>query len=307
MSVSVLPSANVRELGRPGDRVLGVMEFGDPAGLPVLAFHGIPGTRLMFRVTDKIAKNLGLRIIAPDRPGFGRSTPQPNRRLQDWLPEVEAVLEAYDIDRFSLIGVSGGAPFAVATAAAYGERVDGMVLFGPVGPVRDLGKDIPLNRRERLIFLQAPQLKWLLRAGLLPINTLFRIAPRLKYNLFLKLLPKPDCTIMDNPEIRAQVIDDVGESLKQGGEGMRSDLRIFSEPWQVNFDQIQARTALWQGMIDNIVPVAAALRLGNIIPNCIVHRLPGAGHFWVYDNIELVLSTLRDLALDRGHSNAEVP
>lgn len=291
-------SANVRELGRSGGRILGVMEFGDPNGLPALAFHGIPGTRLMFRVTDQIAKRLGLRIIAADRPGFGRSTTQPNRTLQDWLPEVDAILDAYEIDRFSLIGVSGGAPFAVATAAAYSDRVQGMVLFGPVGPIRDLQNDIPLNRRERLIFLQAPPRAWLLRAGLIPMNTLFRIAPRLKYSIFLRLLPKPDAEIMNNPELRAQVIDDVGESLKQGGEGMRSDMRIFSEPWKVNFDQIKARTALWQGMIDNIVPVKAALRLGEMIPNCTVHRLPGAGHFWVYDHIELVLSTLKELALD---------
>ncbi|MEM8972481.1 MAG: alpha/beta hydrolase [Pseudomonadota bacterium] len=296
------PSANVRELGRPGQRILGVMEFGDHNGLPALAFHGIPGTRLMFRVTDQIAKSLGLRIIAADRPGFGRSTPQPSRTLRDWLPEVEAILEAYEIDRFSLIGVSGGAPFAVATAAEYGDRVQGMVLFGPVGPIHDLQNDIPLNRRERLIFLQAPPRGWLLRAGLIPMNTLFRIAPRLKYNLFLKLLPKPDAGIMNNAEIRTQVIDDVGESLKQGGEGMRSDMRIFSEPWNVNFDQIKARTVLWQGMIDNIVPVKAALRLGELIPNCTVHKLPGAGHFWVYDHIERVLSTLKELALDDGQA-----
>ncbi len=286
----------VRELGRPGQRILGVTEFGDPEGHPVLAFHGIPGTRLMFRVTDQIARDLGLRIIASDRPGFGRSTPQPGRKLQDWLPEVDAILDAYEIDRFSLIGVSGGAPFAVATAAAYGTRVPAMILFGPVGPVQDLKESISLNRRERLIFLQAPQIGWLLRASLLPMNTLFRIAPRIKYDLFLRLLPKADRIIMDNPAIRAQVIDDVGESLKQGGEGMRSDLRIFSEPWHVNFDQIGARTVLWQGMIDNIVPVQAALRLGALIPDCTVHKIASGGHFWVYENIELVLSTLRDLA-----------
>lgn len=299
------PNANVRELGRPGNRVLGVMEFGDPEGLPVLALHGIPGTRLMFRVTDRIAKKLGLRIISADRPGFGLSTPQPDRHLKDWCADVEAILNAYDIERFSLIGVSGGAPFAVATAAAYGDRVQGMILFGPVGPVRELKEKIKLNRRERLFFLTAPRIKWLLRAGLLPMNTLFRIAPRLKYNMFLKLLPRPDREIMDNPVIRAQVIDDVGESLKQGGEGMRSDLRIFSEPWNVNFDQITAPTVLWQGTIDNIVPVEAALQLGKLIPNCTVHKLPAAGHFWVYEHIELVLSTLRDLVMGSGDASRQ--
>ena len=103
MSGSQSYNPTVREIGRSNGRVLGVCEYGDPEGFPVLAFHGIPGTRLMFRPTHEIARRLGLRIIAPDRPGFGCSTPQPQRTLQDWPPDVDAILNAYEIDRFSLV------------------------------------------------------------------------------------------------------------------------------------------------------------------------------------------------------------
>ena len=286
----------VREIGRSGGRVLGVCEYGDPQGFPVLAFHGIPGTRLMFRPTDEIARRLGLRIIAPDRPGFGCSTPQPGRTLQDWLPEVEAILTAYEIEEFSLIGVSGGSPFATATAARYGDRVAAMILIGPMGPIADLKGRVETSRMARAFFLGLPTVPGLLRGTLLPANALFRVSPSLQYELFLQALPAVDRVILRRPGRKAQVIEDVRESLKQGGDGMRTDLHIFSRPWNVDYAAIRARTVLWQGLGDTIVPVEVALGLGELIPGCRVERVPNAGHFWIYDNIENVLSELRELS-----------
>lgn len=286
----------VREIGRPGARVLGVCEYGDPDGFPVLAFHGIPGTRLMFRPTDEIARRLGLRIIAPDRPGFGRSTPQKGRKLRDWIGDVDAILAAYNIDRFSLIGVSGGSPFATATAAHFGQRVAGMILFGPMGPVADMGKDAQLTRFQRLLFKRLPWIPGGYHGLLAPANALFRISPSLQYGVFLKLLPEPDRAILSNPALKARIIEDVHESLKQDGDGMRADLRIFAEPWNVDYADITAPTVLWQGLADTIVPVKVAIGLGRLIPGCRIEEIPGGGHFWVYDNIELVLTTLRDIS-----------
>ncbi len=287
----------VRELGRPGGRVLGVCEYGDKSGLPVLAFHGIPGTRLMFRPTHEIAKRLGLRIIASDRPGFGTSSPQPGRTLRDWLPEVGKILDAYGIERFGLIGVSGGSPFATATAAHFQDRVAAMVLFGPMGPIAELPGDRGLSWLNRAFFLQLPKVPGGLRTVLTPANALFRVSPRLQYEIFLRALPPSDRRIMRNPALRAQVVQDVRESLKQGGEGMRSDLAIYARPWGVDYEAITAPTVLWQGLNDTIVPVAAALFLGRRIPHCDVQQIPNAGHFWVYDHIELVLDTLKQLAV----------
>ncbi len=287
----------VQELQRPRGRLLGFNIYGDPEGFPVLAFHGVPGTRLMFRTTDDIATRLGLCIIAPDRPGFGRSTAQPDRRLQDWLPDVEAILSACHIGRFALIGVSGGSPFATATAEHFGNRVAAMVLFGPMGPVAEMKPD-EFSWMDRNIFIRLLQTQLCLRASLSSANTCFMSSPKFAYNVFLMFLPPCDRKIMRQPRLKERVLEDVTESLAQGGEGMRSDLRIYGKPWQVDYKKITAPTVLWQGLDDNIVPIIAALRLGELIPNCAVHRLPGAGHFWIYDHIELVLTTLRTMACD---------
>ena len=296
MSGSRSHSPTVREIGRSNGRVLGVCEYGDPQGFPVLAFHGIPGTRLMFRPTDEIARRLGLRIIAPDRPGFGCSTPQPERTLQDWPQDVDAILNAYEIDRFSLIGVSGGSPFATVTAAHYGDRVAAMILIGPMGPIADLKGRVATSRLARVFFLGFPTVPGLLRGTLMPANALFRVSPSLQFEIFLQALPAVDRVILRRPGRKAQVIEDVRESLKQDGEGMRSDLRIYSRPWNVDYAAIRASTVLWQGLGDTVVPVEVALGLGELIPGCRVVSIPNAGHFWIYDNIENVLSELRNLS-----------
>ena len=102
---------------------------------------------------------------------------------------------------------------------------------------------------------------------------------------------------MTNPTLKAGIIEDVRESLKQGGDGMRTDLLIFSQPWNVTYAAIKAQTVLWQGLADTIVPVHAAIGLGKLIPDCRIVEIPQAGHFWIYDNIDLVLEELRKLSV----------
>src|SRR3954469_17708384 len=71
----------------PGQQIA-VDETGDPHGHPVFFFHGWPASRLQGAGFSVEAPQLGLRILAPDRPGIGLSTPQPGRRLLDWPPVV---------------------------------------------------------------------------------------------------------------------------------------------------------------------------------------------------------------------------
>ena len=106
-----------RFLGLPDGRRLGYTEFGDPLGIPLCAFHGTPGSRFMFRLVHETARRLGLRIIAPDRPGFGLSDYQENRTLADWADDVRALADKLGLARFGVAGISGGGPYVAACAA----------------------------------------------------------------------------------------------------------------------------------------------------------------------------------------------
>jgi pimeloyl-ACP methyl ester carboxylesterase len=263
--------------------VLGFAEYGDPEGLVVLGFHGVPGSRLMFRKSAATAKRLGMRIIAPDRPGFGLSEPQPGRTLADWLDDVSAILKHLAIDTFSLIGISGGAPFATITAAHFGDRVKALALVSPMGPVAE-------------VFLQLPNRQRLFRWGTAGANALFKLAPSANYDLFIRTLCPADQEILSNKKVKAGVLEDNHESLTFGGAGARADMVIFSQPWNVDYQCISARTILWQGLDDTIVPINAALALGRMIPGCRVVELVGEGHFWGVREVDEILTQVKRLA-----------
>lgn len=283
-------------LARADGRQLGFAEYGDPAGLPVFAFHGVPGARFMFRPTAPGARRLGLRIIAPDRPGYGLSDPQPGRQLADWLDDVAALLKHLDIDTFSLVGISGGGPFATITAAHFGDRVKALALVSPMGPVADLVGTIKLHRLQRRFFLDLPNSDRFVRWGTSASAALFRFAPGAAYDVAVRTLPPADRAIMSQKHIRAHVIADVHESLTFDGAGSRADLAIFSQPWGVDYSCITARAILWQGLDDTVVPIAAALALGRMIPGCRIVELAGEGHFWALREVDEVLERIHQYA-----------
>src|SRR5471032_2773160 len=93
-----------------------VSEYGLPSGAPVFFCHGWPSSRTMAELTDETARNLGVRIISPDRPGIRDSTFDPNRTLLEWPPLLRELAAHLEIDKFKIFAISGGAPYAYAAA-----------------------------------------------------------------------------------------------------------------------------------------------------------------------------------------------
>src|ERR1700691_5324971 len=119
----------------PGGRDLGWIEFGDPNGAPVFAFHGTPGSRYLIVMDEKSLSDAGLRFICVDRPGYGLSTFQRGRRLVDWPKDVAHLANKIGIETFAVLGHSGGGPHAAVCAASLGERVSAAAIVSGVGPV----------------------------------------------------------------------------------------------------------------------------------------------------------------------------
>src|SRR5919202_4018235 len=140
-------------------RMLGYAEQGDPDGAPVLVFHGLPGSRFSRHPDGRIAERLRVRLFTFDRPGIGLSSPQPRRRILDWPRDVAEFADARGLDRFAVVGWSGGAPYALATAHELPERVTRVGLVAPVVPLtgpavaRGLSRDL---RRSALVGRLAP-------------------------------------------------------------------------------------------------------------------------------------------------------
>ncbi len=97
-------------------RALGYAEYGGSERKALFYFHGAPGTRLEARVFAEQAVRVGIRLIAVDRPGMGLSSFKARRRLLDWPDDVVELADCLHIDRFAVIGVSGGGPYVLVCA-----------------------------------------------------------------------------------------------------------------------------------------------------------------------------------------------
>jgi pimeloyl-ACP methyl ester carboxylesterase len=245
----------------------------------------------MFALTDAAARARGVRLIAPERPGYGLSDPRQVASLAQTADDIAAVADAYGLDRFALIGVSGGGPFAVSAAAANLDRVVLLALAGPVGPVADLGRQLRLSRWHRAIFnLVAPS-----RLGATGFFRALRYMvferPDVAYRLLLRRVRLSDREILVRPEVRANMRAAMREGLRRGVEGAVQDLRLYCAPWHLQLSEIDVPAIVWQGSDDAVVPPAAAYALAQKLPNCRLDVIP-AGHYWVFDQFEMILDAV---------------
>ena len=118
-------------------RLLGYAEYGDPRGAPVLALHGLPGSRFQRHPDESIAARLGARLIVFERPGFGLSGRAPRASLLERAKDAAALADALGLARFRLLAISGGAPVGCACALALGDRIERLALVCGVGPPAD--------------------------------------------------------------------------------------------------------------------------------------------------------------------------
>lgn len=273
---------------------IGYAEYGDPAGLPVFAFHGTPGSRFKFRAADQPAQRLGLRIVAPDRRGYGLTAFAKHTSLSDWAYDIAALADALKIDQFAIFGISGGGPYAVACAASLDKRVTALALASPVGPVADLPTGVDWFHRFCFVGLPriqgAPWLTWqVIRAG-------FRWAPQWTWSLALLGAPETDRKTLQSPGVEERLSGSFREGLRNGVSGPVQDMALFSATWDFPLEKIIAPARLWLGTKDCNVPRIAALHLAAQIPTCTIDEIDGEGHLWISLHYDVVLSWLHQVS-----------
>ena len=114
----------------------------DAAGrLAVFWHHGSPNVGAPPRPLFPAAEELGVRWVSYDRPGYGGSTPCPDRNVATAAGYASAVADALGIDRFAAMGYSHGGSHALACAALLPERVLGAVSVAGLAPFGAQGLD----------------------------------------------------------------------------------------------------------------------------------------------------------------------
>jgi pimeloyl-ACP methyl ester carboxylesterase len=273
-------------------RTLGWIVYGDPAGQPVLAFHGAPACRLLFAPADAAAARLGLRLVAPDRPGYGLSDAAPGRILNDWITDTSQLMDRLAIARAPIIAISGGGPYAVAVAAGLGARITGLALVSPLGEVANRQARARMTRLQRAFYRKLARHPLLLRRSLSMARAAYLAGPEASYATLRTMVSEADRRVLSDPNVRTLIMDVTREALRTGIEGSMSDMMIFCRPWGIDISTVECPSVLWQGNADHIVPAGVAFMLGASLPGCSVRRLDGQGHFWVLKHVREVLETV---------------
>lgn len=263
---AAVPSFTVR---LPDGRVIAAEEYGDPAGPVVLYFHGWPASRL----EAGLIANLPVRLLALDRPGYGRSSPQPGRTLLDWPRDVSDVADRLGLGRFHVVGLSGGAPYAAACAYALPHRVRGAALVCPVPPAHG-------------VHPRAPGVGHLYRLGRHPVlaHRLFSIVrPLLRQRIITPRtlvggsLPAADRDCLDSRTL-AGLARAWREGIGRSVQGALSDARIYARDWQIPLGDVTMPVDLWYGGEDSLIPLHA-LAPFEAMPGLRLHILPNEGHY----------------------------
>ncbi|HEY1077959.1 MAG TPA: alpha/beta hydrolase [Fontimonas sp.] len=209
-------------------RCLAWQAYGEPAGVPLFYFHGAGSSRLEAAYADAHTRQLGLRLIAVDRPGYGHSTPTRQSGFQAFAQDVLELADALQLDRFGVVGMSAGGPHALHLAALAGSRVVGVGLVNASSNASDdawRATPLPLRLLTRLA-----SRVWLLR----------RFARRIKDD------PRGLCRGAERTEAWAQA--QVEQFVAATTEGMRQDgavdtmleeaRRVLCKDWGLDWSRI---------------------------------------------------------------------
>lgn len=289
-----------------GDRRLSFAEYGSRRGRAVVWMHGTPGARRQVPLEARAyAETHGLRLIALDRPGIGSSTPYLYPDVLDWAGDLELVLETLGVDRVHLIGLSGGAPYALAAAAALPDRVHGVAVLGGVAPTR--GVDAIDGGAVQLAVLLAP----LLTLARVPLGIAFTQAIRLArplagpaLDLYARVQPPGDKNLLARPEFKAMFLDDLLNGSRFQTSAPINDLVLFTRHWGFDLADVRVPVRWWHGDDDHIVPLRHGRHVVDRLPDAELSVIDGESHLGGLGIAHDVLATLLELGPRRSATRA---
>lgn len=273
----------------PDRRILSYAEYGDAHGFPVIVCHGIPGSRFQRHPDDSIARSAGVRVIVPERPGYGASSAQQGGTVADWSHDLCALVEHLSLSTLALAGVSGGAPYALAGAHRLRQRVTRVAVVSGVAPDLMEHSISPWSRLTLRMALRSPRA--LGRVLALPASVAAR-TPGGYMRLWSWRARTADRHILARPDVARVIAEDVPTALAQGATGVARDLSCITADWNFAPNQIRAPVAIWHGEADRSVPPTCAARLAASLNSAHVIHVPDAGHLVVFDLWGAVLAWL---------------
>ncbi len=273
-------------------RQMAYAEHGSLSGKPVFLFHGTPGSRLFRHPDESIALSLDARIITIDRPGFGLSDPRPYRTMLDWPDDVLDLANALGIDRFAVLGYSGGGPYAAACASKIPHRVTVAALVSSMAPLEApaavAGMSLPLQAMLNLArdSQTLSQLSWWLTSHL------YSKSPERMFGLEDVHSTGSDKATLDWTPVAEMLRDDLREAFRCGPAAAAWEFALLTRPWGFELTDIEIPVRLWHGYEDKNTPVSMGKYLAGVLPDCQAEFVKGEGHDLFYRHWSDILSAI---------------
>ncbi|KAG7141814.1 hypothetical protein HYQ45_001660 [Verticillium longisporum] len=305
---TTLADTHSQEFTLPDGRILGFAEYGDPRGQPLLYFHGFPSSRLEASVMGDMARQRKIRLLAPDRPGFGRSSPQRGHRILDWPADVAAFVTGQNIERFAVMGASGGGPYALACARALPrEMLTGVGLFAS-GPPWWAGRQ-HMSLTRRVTSRMANQWPWgltILLQGLVDTARwlLGTAVIRKRLDAWLqgernKTKPEPTSETSELQRPISEARDNllrmlIDEPFRQGCEATVHEAKLLSaNSWGFDFEDVEYEGVhVWHGAKDKNAPIALIRHMVDRLPRCRFTELSDDTHYTMFQHMAGALDDL---------------
>ncbi|ANC77571.1 peptidase [Fictibacillus phosphorivorans] len=263
-------------------RQLGYSLYGDLKGIPLFLFHGTPGSRVWFTEDDSIAKELGIFLIATDRPGYGLSDKKHHFKLLDYAQDMEELAKHLELENFSVLGVSGGGAFAAAVTYALPNQVEVCMLVGTATPFENGKPPTTMSKENRIGFYMTKYCPWLLKQ----LEKLKKKLIDQKPELYIKNLRKGgsylsdwDNNMLQRDEVLENGVLHSKEAYRQGVDGVIDESKLLTKDWGFKVEKLTTPVIVWHGEKDTFSSFIEVRNLANKIPQVETHYLEEAGHF----------------------------
>jgi pimeloyl-ACP methyl ester carboxylesterase len=241
------------------------------AELAVVWFHGTPNLGEPPQPLFPAADQRGIRFVSYDRPGYGASSEQPGRDIASAASDVAAIADELGIDRFAVLGHSGGGPHALACAALLPQRVIAAVDGSGTAPYGSEGLDFFAGTYPSGAATQ--------RAAVLGREELTKHVESSDYDP--EMFTPADHASLEGPWSWLARI--AGAALQGSPNGMLDDELAFVRPWGFDPSDIEVPVLICHGEDDRVVPIAHSRWLAAHIPGAELRPYPAEGHVSVLD------------------------
>lgn len=272
-------------------RELAYTDIGEPDWPCVVFFGGAPTSRLRQAYLELDFLGTDVRIVSPQRPAYGRSSPQPGRSMTDWSSDVAALADALGLDRFLVAGHSSGGPYAVACGALLPERVSAGVILAGVTDMSWPGAWSGYNAMEvDLMRISDDQtaIAWCVERFEEDGSGFFAAADF--------KLAEPDEAFFTDEQIARKLAPARAEAFRQSVIGYAQDTVVQGRPWPFDPSVIGVPINVVHGDSDAGVPLAHSRHTVELIPGSTLRVVPGHGHFTILAELPTEASALHQVS-----------